>query len=233
MPQTPVLSNTLDEQFPLFRFPLFEGMSRSELMQVAGNTKFGFVKLPPDKPVVSEGDQCRQLFFLVKGTLQVTSGSDDHSYRLREAIGAPWLFQPEALFGSSPRFTCSVRTLSPSQFITLSKDDFLQMTDDFLVVRLNFLNLLSTLAQRRGRHAWRHTSDDLRRRIVAFLLVRCCYPAGRKELYVTMNTLARELNDSRLNVSRALNAMQQQGILELHRSRIVVPSVENLLADIK
>jgi len=46
---------------------------------------------------------------------------------------------------------------------------------------------------------------------------------------ILMTRLAMEVNDSRLNVSRALNAMQQRGLLRLHRGRIEVPSLERLL----
>jgi DNA-binding GntR family transcriptional regulator len=43
-----------------------------------------------------------------------------------------------------------------------------------------------------------------------------------------MERLAVEVNDSRLDVSRALNDMQRRGLLELHRGRIVIPSLERL-----
>ncbi|MBP3835385.1 MAG: winged helix-turn-helix domain-containing protein, partial [Prevotella sp.] len=38
-----------------------------------------------------------------------------------------------------------------------------------------------------------------------------------------------QLGCSRLDVSRALNAMQREGLLQLHRGRIEVPSLERLL----
>ena len=44
-----------------------------------------------------------------------------------------------------------------------------------------------------------------------------------------MTRLAEELNDSRLNVSRALNMLQGEGLLELHRGRIEIPQLERLL----
>ena len=44
-----------------------------------------------------------------------------------------------------------------------------------------------------------------------------------------MEQLAREVNDSRLDVSRALNAMQRDGLLVLRRGRIEIPSLEHLL----
>ena len=213
----------------LQQFTLFQGLSRSELLQMAGNTKFGFVKLPARQTVVSEGDACNTLYFLISGRLTVTTASDDGAYRLEEQLQAPWVLQPEALFGASTRYTLSVRTLTEAHFISLSKDEVLRLLDDFLIIRLNLLNLLATQAQRHAHRPWRGCPQSLQDRIVRFLLDHAVYPAGPKMLFILMERLARELNDSRLDVSRALNAMQQRGLLRLHRGRIEVPSLEQLL----
>ena len=101
----------------LLQFPLFQGLSRAELLQMAGNTRFGFLKMPPKKSVMREGEPCRQLFFLIKGELTMTTVSDDHSFSTTEQLHAPWLIQPEALFGAHPQFTATVQrpTSSPCQ----------------------------------------------------------------------------------------------------------------------
>ena len=45
-----------------------------------------------------------------------------------------------------------------------------------------------------------------------------------------MERLALELTDSRLNVSRVLNQMQYDGLVELHRGRLVIPQLERLMS---
>ena len=55
------------------------------------------------------------------------------------------------------------------------------------------------------------------------------YPAGQKAFFMLMEHLADELNDSRLNVSRVLNQLQREGLVELHRGRVVIPQLERLL----
>jgi CRP-like cAMP-binding protein len=212
----------------LLQFSLFQGMSRAELMQMAGNTRFEFRKMPAGHQVVKEGEVCDRLFFLLKGTLDVTSYADDRSYSVGERLQAPWLMQPEALFGLSFRFTYSVRTHTECHFILLSKDEVLRLFDDFLTFRLNLLNLLSTVAQQRGHRPWRRVSPSLTDRIARFFADHSHYPAGRKEVRILMTRLALEVNDSRLDVSRALNDMQRRGLVELHRGRIIIPSLEHL-----
>ena len=53
--------------------------------------------------------------------------------------------------------------------------------------------------------------------------------AGSKVFNILMERLAEELNDSRLNVSKALNQMQRDGLIELHRGRVVIHQLERLM----
>lgn len=212
----------------LLQFPLFQGLSRAELLQMAGNTKFGFLKVAAGKTIVSDGDLCTQLSFLISGSLTLTTQSDDHGYSIVEKLSAPWLLQPEALFGLSPRYSCTAQACTAAHFITLSKDEVLRLLDDFLIIRLNLLNIMATLAQRRTRQTWHRSSPDLCSRIARFFTDHCTYPAGPKTVNILMERLALEMNDSRRDVSQALNAMQADGLLTLHRGRIEIPSLEQL-----
>jgi diadenylate cyclase len=73
------------------------------------------------------------------------------------------------------------------------------------------------------------TEMTLRDRLIRFLTQHCVYPAGPKTFYVLMERLAEELNDSRLNVSRVLNQLQYEGLVELHRGRVVIHQLERLI----
>ncbi len=212
----------------LLQFQLFQGMSRGELLQLAGNTRFSFQKEQAGKAILHDGDDCRQLLFLIKGQIVIDTPSDDHTYHVTEWLSAPWLVQPEALFGLSPRYTLTARAHTDAQFISLSKDEVLRLLDHFLIVRLNLLNLLATQAQRRSRQAWRRAPATLEERITRFLTLHAVHPAGPKEVHILMKQLATEVSDTRLNVSRTLAGMQRRGLLQLHRGRISIPMLEHL-----
>lgn len=198
------------------------------MMQLTGNTRFDFMKVDAGKTVVKEGDVCNSLYFLVKGTVSVDTCPDDRSYRMNEQLSAPWLIQPEVIFGLSLRYTYTVKTLDECRFILLSKDEVLRLFDDILTFRLNLLNLLASLSQQRQHKMWRRAPQNMQERIIRFIADHCIYPAGPKKLYMLMSQLGKELNDSRLDVSKALNEMQHQGLLELHRGCIVIPMLEHL-----
>ena len=104
-----------------------------------------------------------------------------------------------------------------------------RLSEDFLVFRLNLMNHLATQTQKLIQSQWRRNPLSLRERIVRFLFHHTLYPAGPKTFHILMERLAEEVNDSRLNVSRTLNRMQETGVLELHRGRIEIPQLERLL----
>lgn len=213
----------------LLQFSLFQGMSHADLMQVAGHTKFGFVKLPAGKRLVREGDPCTHLMFLTSGMLLAETQSDDHSCRVVESVNAPYTLQLECFFGIAQRYTTTFRTLTACNLITLDKQEILLLLETQLVFRLNMLNLTATEAQRLRHNQWRQAPRTLRERITRFFFSRCLYPAGPKTFYVLMSQIAQELNDSRLDISKALNKMEGDGLITLHRGRIEIPSLERLL----
>jgi len=216
----------------LLQFPLFQGMSRDDLELVAGHTRFGFSKVAEGKVLAREGSVCRHLHFLISGMIRVESYADDHSYKVTEQLQAPFILQPESIFGYNQRFTHTFVALTDVSLITIDKEEVVRLSEDFLVFRLNLLNIFATQAQKLSRQQWRQCPQSLRERIVRFFVQRCVYPAGTKHFQILMNQLARELNDSRLNVSRVLNEMSGERLLNLSRGRVEIPSMERLLTSL-
>ena len=51
----------------------------------------------------------------------------------------------------------------------------------------------------------------------------------KKSLKIKMERLAHELNDSRLDVSKALNKMESENLVILHRGLVEIPAFELLI----
>lgn len=213
----------------LLQFPLFQGMSHDELMQVVTHTKIGFTKYEKGKKIISEGDGCTHLRFLVSGQLEVETAADDHGYRVIEHISAPFIIQPERLFGIQQRYTSTFKAAQPCHFITIDKQEVLLLLDSQLVFRLNMLNIMATETQRLSRHNWRSVPPSLKASTIRFFIQHTLHPAGSKTFYILMKRLAAELGCSRLEISQTLNKMQGDGLLSLYRGRIEIPMLERLL----
>jgi len=119
--------------------------------------------------------------------------------------------------------------LSTCNILTVEKDEVIRLSDKFLIFRINLLNILSTYAQKNERMLLRQHSNSLESRIIRFFADRCLRPAGRKTIKIKMTQLALELNDSRRDVSKALNHLKQKGILTLRRNFIVIEKIEDAL----
>ena len=213
----------------LLQFPLFQGMSRDDLEIVAGHTRFGFQKVTAGRQIIHAGDPCTHLYFLINGTLKIETFSVDRRYSVTEQMSSPYILQQESIFGYYQRYTHDFYALTDANFLTLDKEEVVRLSEDFLVFRLNLMNHLATQTQKLIQSQWRRNPLSLRERIVRFLFQHTLYPAGPKTFHILMERLAEEVNDSRLNVSRTLNRMQETGVLELHRGRIEIPQLERLL----
>ena len=202
----------------LLQFPLFQGMSHDDLEIVAGHIRFGFMKVSAGKRIV-----------MIGGMVKVEHFADDGRFSVLEHMSAPYVIQQEAIFGYYQRYTRNVSAQTDVSLLTIDKEEVLRLLEDFLVFRLNLVNHYATQTQKLTQQLWRGAPQTLRERVIRFLIAHCSYPAGSKTFFILMERLAQELNDSRLNVSRVLNQLQHDGLIELHRGRIIIPQLERLL----
>lgn len=213
----------------LLELPLFQGMSRNDIKQVVTSTRFKHISYAEGKVIVSEGDICDRLLFLIDGIIDATGRADDNGYSITERLYAPGILQPERIFGLTQRFTRTFMAAGNCRFISLDKIDALALADSYEIFRLNLLNIICTKSQRLTRYPWRIQPKDIRSKIVRFIEARSLRPAGEKTMTITMERLGLELGESRLNVSRELNAMDNEGAISLRRGRIHIAALERLI----
>ena len=213
----------------LLELPLYQGMSRNDIKQVVTSTRFKHISYAEGKVIVSEGDICDRLLFLIDGIIDATGRADDNGYSITERLYAPGILQPERIFGLTQRFTRTFMAAGNCRFISLDKIDALALADSYEIFRLNLLNIVCTKSQRLTRYPWRIQPKDIRSKIVRFIEARSLRPAGEKTMTITMERLGLELGESRLNVSRELNAMDNEGAISLRRGRIHIAALERLI----
>ncbi len=212
----------------LLSAPLFQGMSRPDLQTLAVALRQGVQCHKERETVLRAGAPCAKVVILLRGTVRVTTCSASGGYELSEILPAPRQFQVERMFGRNMEYTLTVRTVTECVTLSLTKRDVLGLYNAFEVFRINLLNMLVMKLQRKENSIWTDARRPLGQRIVDFIARRCYYPAGEKSLKITMNSLAAELNDSRLNVSRELNRLEKEGLVVLSRGVVEIPAMEAL-----
>jgi len=212
----------------LLRLPLFQGMSRDDLTEVIAHTKLEFVKVQTHHVIAKEGDRCDQLTFILNGNVTVVTTLNTHS-SFTETLHSPIVLQPERLFGLHQQYTHTFLAATPCQMLIIQKQDIMKLASTYPIFQINLLNILSTKVQKMENRQWMTTPVSLRKRLVNFFVSRCLYPAGEKDFKMRMTDLAHELNCSRLDISKCLNAMQEEQLLILSRGRITIPHLEHLI----
>ncbi len=213
----------------LLRLPLFQGLSQSALAQVVGHTKFDFLRHGQGQEVLSAYAPCDSMIFLIKGELSAITYSDDRSYHVEEYECAPFVIEPERLFGLSQHYGRSYVATTDVDLLRISKSEAIRLAAHFYVFRINLLNILTTQNQRLQHQVWRIHPPTCRDKIIRFLADHCLRPAGRKTFHIGMQQLATHIGESRLNVSRMLHSLADERLLAIGRGTIEVPALEQLL----
>ncbi|MCD8297684.1 MAG: Crp/Fnr family transcriptional regulator [Prevotella sp.] len=214
----------------LLELPLFQGMGKNDLEQIISKSKFRYLTLQKGKTIVNEGDMCDKFFFLMEGEISSTKCADDNGYCVVEKLSAPDILQPERIFGLVQRYTRTFKTVTECNFICLGKREMLSLSDNYQIFRLNLLNIISTRSQRLTTRPWHTQPKSIRQKIMRFIEERSLRPAGEKTICIKMERLGHEIGESRLNVSHELNAMHDEGVIQLRRSEIHVPALERLIS---
>lgn len=213
----------------LLHLPLFQGMSRSDLTDVVGQTRFDFTNAGPGTLIAAESHPAHDIVFLLKGTMTASASADDHSYRLTEELDAPWMIQPESLYGLTQSYSRTFTSTGQCQLLRLSKDEVTRLSNQYDIFRINLLNILTTRIQKQDRRLWHVLPTTPRGKLSRFLADRCLHPSGHKVLEVKMTTLGHLLGESRLNISHTLSLLAGEQLLSYSRGRIDIPQLERLL----
>jgi CRP-like cAMP-binding protein len=119
----------------LKRAPLFEGLSRKELVQLARVSED--LEVPPGKVLCKEGELGREFFVIVDGEVEVTTSGK----RVATRTGGEF-FGEIALLEETPR-TATVTAKTPLRFFVLTRKDFRHLVNENRNVERKVLRALA------------------------------------------------------------------------------------------
>ena len=215
----------------LLQQPLFQGMAVDDLVDIVTHMPLGFHKYAEGKTVIKAMDPCKSLLFITDGKVSICTESVDKHYRIEEEFHAPFLPEPECLFGLRQYHLRTLTAVTDCNCISIRKENVTQLLDTYAIFRINFINILSTQSQRQQRRILMPHSGSLRSRIISFMVDRCMKPAGPKLFHINMRTLAEEMGVDKRKISQVLHELCDEDKVELSRSRITVKAMENLLSE--
>lgn len=212
----------------MLSLPLFSGMDKNELLNIAAHNRLDFRKYLQGDKIVWRGERCVELFFVIFGDIKIRKYSSAEEYSIEEDIHSPWLIQPDRLYGLQQSFTEDVFAITDCNVLSIDKKTVSKIYDLSLAFKFNFLNCISTHQQHYEDEIWKESPITVEKLIKNFFVIHSTFQAYSTIFHITMKTLANEINANRLEVSKSLNEMQMRNIVKLNRSCITF-NVKELL----
>ena len=214
----------------LLQLPLFQGMTLEDLTHIVGKTKMHFEKYKAQEIIELAGEPCQRFTFVLNGEVEVITTSPDGSYSFTEYYEAPYLIEPQSMFGLTPNYASTTKAVRTVSTVCIDKLTVMKQLFNYEIFRLNYQNIISVRAQHLQRRLWIEPEEGIKRRMVQFFQMHIERMSGRKLVKIKMDTMALILNETRLSVSKALNQMQDSGRLVLRRGEVEIPDAAQLLS---
>lgn len=216
----------------LLQLPLLQGLGKGDFTNIIEKVKFHFQHIEAGKKIFAQGETCRQLVFLLEGEISSHTQSDVHHYLLTEIHQGPIIIEPYSLFGMQTTFSATYKAHTHVKLLTIDKAFVLSDLIHYEIFRINFLNLLSNRCQITQQKLRNSRTGSIKEKLADFFLLRCAKAEGEKRLHITMEDLANLFNETRINVSKLLNELQDKEVIQLRRKEIAIPALEKLLQEL-
>ena len=128
--------------------PLFKGISYKRVSEMVGNTRLAFFKYLAGQEIFSAGAKCDRIKFVFAGSVRLTMTSSSERVTISQTLKAPAIIQPDYLFGRNTHYPVSAVAVDTVSIIEIDKASLLNLLREDEIILFNYLNILSTDAQK-------------------------------------------------------------------------------------
>ncbi len=187
-----------------------------------GTTRFHFLKYSAGDTIVSAGEACTHIMFVIAGKVKVTISNADGRFVLAQSLAAPDVVSPDFLFGSSTIYPGTVVAEDNVSIVRISKSDYIKILSSDEIFMFNFLNYLSMNAQKCVEGVLSMTGGSIEERL-AMWVVAMTQPTARD---ITITCRQRDLYSmfgvQRSSYMAAIDRLVNKGIITYQPGQIVV-----------
>ena len=216
----------------LLRLPYFQGMSKDDITSILGKVTLEFERYGDGDTMFRKGEKCEKFTIITQGTVSCATHAPDGTFCITESLGAPFTIEPHSIFGYDTTYKKDYTANGDCTVLLIDKQYIFGELSKHNIFTINLLNIICRKTQQMEEHIMNFNSTTLPGRILQYIANRCETQKGDKHISIKMERLATLLCETRLNVSKALNEMQDAGYLTLHRGGITIHAIEKALKDI-
>ena len=208
----------------LMTLPLFKGISYSRLSEIVGNTRLAFLKYLPGEQMLNAGEPCTHIKFIISGRARLTIRNENDRVRVGQTLTAPAVISPDFLFGRNTLYPATATAIDTVSIMQIDKKDFIPLLQRDEIFLFNYLNILSTNAQKAVDGVLSLTSGSLEERIAFWIIALTQMDSDEIVLTAKQKDLYSLFGVQRSSFIASLDAMKARGILDYTSTEIRVRS---------
>ena len=204
----------------LMGLPLFQGVSHARISELIEKIKFHFLKYLENEQLIEKGDSCKQLKFLISGSVKLELTNNNKRIRIFETLSAPNVLGAEYLFGRSTVYPYNVSASPSAGIMQIEKADYLKI-----------LNYLSRNSQTPMEAVLSLTSGSIAERFAFWIISLTHKDATDIVINCKQKDMYTMLGVQRSSFINTLTELQSDGIIDFTSTEIFIKDRERL-ADI-
>lgn len=208
----------------LMTLPLFKGISYSRLSEIVGNTRLAFLKYLPGEQMLNAGEPCTHIKFIISGRARLTIRNENDRVRVGQTLTAPAVISPDFLFGRNTLYPATATAIDTVSIMQIDKKDFIPLLQRDEIFLFNYLNILSTNAQKAVDGVLSFTSGSLEERIAFWIIALTQMDSDEIVLTAKQKDLYSLFGVQRSSFIASLDSMKARGILDYTSTEIRVRS---------
>lgn len=207
---------------------IFQGLSAMELEKALTKLIYRVRFYAEGELIMQRGDEVTAFMAVLDGELvgemQVAGAND-----LRvEHIMPGQLIASAILFSEKNLLPVNLSARRASRVLYISKYDFLKLLKENETILLNFLKIVSDKGHFLANKLHFLTFRDLKQKVAAYILEQCGADYVSFEMKGTQEELARLFGVARTSLVRAMQSLQDEGLIEIDRKWIKCLDKEGL-----
>jgi len=209
--------------------PVLKGLDRNEIQRVFGQVNFHVKAFAKSDSVAAQGDDVRYFMILLKGS--VRGEITDYSGRVVriEDVKAPRPIAGAFLFGKSNKFPVDVIANEDVRIMMIYHEEFLKLLSLNSDILRNYLDLVSSRAQFLSNKIRFLSYKSIKCKIAHYLSGLKSEPGGFINIPVSQQTLAELFGVARPSVARALNELEQAGVIKSRNRKVEILDTDGLV----
>ncbi len=218
--------NSMYEQ--LRSLPLFQGVGDERIRELVERLPFHFLKFKPGETIISAGDTCQYLRFVVSGQVKMVTESSVLRIKLSQTLPAPEVLGAESLFGVVNTYPFTVVAGQGCGILQLRKADYIKMLQTDKVFLFNILNYLSSNSQRHTTALQLMSHGSIKERLAREITSLTTQHSTEVKLHFRQKDLCSLLGTQRNSLVAALDQMKADGLIDYTHNEISVLSLRAL-----